>query len=210
MSGGPTPWQTFLKANLNCTVACDFLCKSVWTPFGKKTAFLMVFIHLGSRRVFASPSTYHPDANWVQQQGRNILLWADEEDIDVRFLIRDNDAKFTQAFDALFGTEDIHIVKTPIRVPVANAYAESWIGSFKRECLNHFLCFSLRHLDHIAHAYSGYYNHLRPHQSLGNVPLAQPGLPRPEPPPYSLGPVCRIERRKILGGLLNHYEQKAA
>lgn len=123
---------------------------------------------------------------------------------------RDNDAKFTQAFDALLGTEEFQIVKTPIRVPVANAYAESWIGSFKRECLNHFLCFSLRHLDHIVHAYAGYYNKLRPHQSLSNVPLTQPGLPPPESPRYSLGPVGPVERHKVLGGLLNHYERRAA
>ena len=63
-----TPWQHFLKVHMNTIVACDFLCKTIWTPLGKKTAYLLMFIHLESRKVFVSPATYHPDNEWVCQQ----------------------------------------------------------------------------------------------------------------------------------------------
>ena len=88
-----------------------------------------------------------------------------------------------------------------------NCFAESWIGTLKRECLNHFVCFSLRHLDHISQTYAVYYNERRPHQSLGNVPLGRAGQPPPQAAEGEIGPV---HRQAYLGGLLNHYKRKAA
>ena len=71
--------------------------KSVWTPTGRHLAYILLFIHLGSRKVFVSSSTYHPDAEWIQQQARNVTMWAEDEGLDLRFLIRDRDTKFTEA-----------------------------------------------------------------------------------------------------------------
>ena len=89
-----------------------------------------------------------------------------------------------------------------------NAFAESWIGSFKRECLNHFLCFSLGHLEHITSQYVRFFNKFRPHQSLGNrtLPDALGGSPEDVP----LKRVGRVEYRRFLGGLLRHYYRAAA
>ena len=143
----------------------------------------------------------------MQQQARNVSMWAEEEGIELRFLLHDRDSKFTEAFDQHFTGEDRSVVKTPTRAPTANAYVESWIGSVKRECLNHFFCFSLRYLDYVAQIYVRYYNAVRPHQGVGNVPLATLDPPPPEPVVGEIGPVCRHE---WLGGLLNHYERKAA
>ncbi len=206
--GVTTQWRTFVNMHVNTMVATDFFCKTIWTPLGKRVAYGLMFIHLGSRKVFVSPSTYHPTEDWVKQQARNVGMWLEEEQLPHCFLIHDRDTKFTESFDQIFKAADVQIVKTPFQSPIANCYAESWIGTLKRECLNHFVCVSLKHLDHIAQTYGSYYNRFRPHQSLGNVPLGQAGQPPPEPDVE--GRIGLIRRHKLLGGLLNHYERKAA
>lgn len=206
--GVMTPWRTFVRMHMSTLVACDFFCKSIWTPTGPRVAYALMFIHLGSRRVFVSSSTCHPTGEWMQQQARNVLMWLEDEGLAMTHLIRDRDTKFTGAFDALLRFAGAEIVRAPFQSPIANAFAESWIGSFKRECLNHFWCFGLRHLDHVTQTYVGYYNRHRPHQSLGNVPLKHAGQPPPEPAGSDqVGPVLR---QTFLAGLLNHYERRAA
>ena len=200
-----TPWRKFIAMHMNVMVACDFFCKTVWTPFGKRTGYVLSFIHLGSRKVFLSSSTYHPTAEWVQQQARNVSMWAEDEGIDLRFLIHDRDTKFTVAFDEHFRRDDGGVVKTPCQAPIANCFAESWIGSLKRECLNQFLCFSLGQLDHIVQTYALYHNRYRPHQGLGNRP---PGADEDQPPETT--EPGSIECRHWLGGLLKHYYRQAA
>ncbi len=202
-----TPWRKFIALHMNVMVASDFFCKTVWTPLGRKTAYVLMFIHLGSRKVFLSPATYNPDDAWMQQQARNVRMWAEDEGIDVRFLIHDRDTKFSATFDEHFKRSDGGAVRTPFMTPIANCYAESWIGSFKREVLNHFFCFSLRQLDHIAHTYVAYYNQYRPHQGLGNVPPDAAGAEQ------TLAQDCNpdaIRRHTWLGGLLSHYTREAA
>ena len=162
------------------------------------------FIHLGSRKVFVTPSTFNPTGDWMRQQARNVSLWAHEETIDIRFLIHDRDTKFTNAFDGYFRK----VIKTPYLAPKANSFAESWIGHFKRECLNHFLCFGLGQRDHLAGASADYYNRYRPHQGLGNRPLGSvsdpPGTEGAKPDRQT------IRCHQWLGGLLKHYYRKAA
>ena len=206
-AGVQTPWRKFIAIHMNVMVACDFFCKTVWTPLGKQTAYVLSFIHLGSRKVFTSPSTLNPTDEWMQQQARNVSIWAEEEGIDIRFLIHDHDTKFTAAFDEHFRGHRRGPVLTPYGAPIANCFAESWIGSLKRECLNLMFCFNLRQLDHIVQAYVEYHNKYRPHQALGNRPL---GIT--DGPP---GPVQDIEPKDVrcrhwLGGLLKHYYLRAA
>jgi len=205
--GVQTPWRKFIAVHMNVMVACDFFCKTIWTPLGKHVAYVLVFIHLGSRKVFVSPSTYHPTDAWVRQQARNASVWAEEEGIDIRFLLHDHDSKFTAAFDEHFARDDGGPVLTPYAAPIANCYAESWIGHFKRECLNAFFCFGLRQLDYIAQIYSSYYNEVRPHQGLGNVPLSARDDPSTRADESDPG---TIRRRTWLGGLLSHYYRQAA
>ena len=200
-----TPWRKFLALHMNTIVACDFLSKTIVTPLGRRTAYLLMFIHLESRRVFLSPSTCHPTEIWVVQQARNLSQWLDEQGIEARFLLHDRDCKFTHHFDACFEAAGVSIVKTPVAAPNANAFAESWIARVKSECLDHFMCFGQAHLDHIAQTFVRFYNEHRPHQGKGNRTLQ---LTSPAPPEGSpLGPVQRIE---FLGGLLNHYYRDAA
>ena len=205
--GVQTPWRKFITMHMNVMVACDFFCKTLWTPLGKRTAYVLSFIHLGSRKVFLSPSTCNPTDEWMRQQARNVSMWAEDEGIDVRFLLHDHDVKFTKAYDEHFRRSDGGAVLTPYAAPIANSFVESWIGSLKRECLNHFFCFGLRQLDHIVQAYALYHNKFRPHQSLGNRPL---GVSRDPPPRAADDEPGVIQRQTWLGGLLCHYSREAA
>ncbi len=205
--GHDSSWRTFIAIHMNVMVACDFFCKTIWTPFGRKSAYTLAFIHLASRKVFVSPGTFNPTAEWVQQQARNVSMWAEDEGIDIRYLIHDRDTKFTRAFDAFFQRPDGGAIKTPHMAPVANCYAESWIGSLKRECLNHFLCFGLSHVNYIVQTYAMYYNTYRPHQGLDNRPPSVHESPIPQNPDVDIG---TIQCQHWLGGLLTHYERKAA
>ena len=203
------PWDQFIKLQMNTLVACDFFSKMIWTPLGKHQAFALMFIHVGSRKVWVSPATYHPDEAWVQQQGRNLLMWLEEAGLEATHLLHDRDTKFTRSFDGLMNAAKIKIVKSPVMAPNANAFVESWIATLKRECLNHFLCFSLRHADHIVQAFARYYNEHRPHQGLSNRVLDSA-----DKPDLSLAqaasPVGAIGCRSELGGLLKHYYRCAA
>ncbi len=98
---GPT-WTEFLRAQADGIVACDFFTvETAWL----RTLYLLVFIELGSRRIFLSPSTAHPDSAWVTQQARNLAIEVDDRSTAIRFLIRDRDAKFSRSFDEVIRSE---------------------------------------------------------------------------------------------------------
>jgi transposase InsO family protein len=132
---GPT-WSQFLRAQAHTILAVDFV--HVDTVFLRRLYILVVIEH-GRRRVHLAGITTHPTGTWVTQQARNLLTELGEGAEPFRFLIRDRDSKFTAAFDAVFTGADIRIVRTPIRAPRANAIAERFIGTLRRECLDHFL-----------------------------------------------------------------------
>jgi transposase InsO family protein len=120
------------------------------------------------------------------------------------FLIHDRDSKFTAAFDEVFRSEAIRIIRTPVRAPRANAYIERWIGSIRRECLDRLLILNRRHLEQVLPAYIRHYNAHRPHRSLNQRP-PDPG----EPEPRSLTDLDRIRRRDVIGGLIHEYKAAA-
>ena len=177
---------------------------------GKQSGYVLVFIHLGTRKAWTSPATYHPDEAWVKQQARNFMMWLDDHGLQANYCLHDRDTKFTKGFDSLLASAGIKTVKTPVMAPNANAFVESWVASIKRECLNHFLCFSRSHLDHIVGAYIKFYNEQRPHQGLGNRTLgSKPEIGQPVDDSISAN-IGRIGCQFELGGLLKHYYRKAA
>ena len=190
-------------------MACDFFSKAIWTLFGKRQAFALIFIHVGTRKVWVSPTTYHPDTAWVQQQGRSALMWLEDQGIQATHLIHDRDTKFTKAFDQLMRTAEIKIVKSPVKAPNANAFAEAWIATLKRECLDYFACFSLGHADHITQTFVSHYNKHRPHQGLSNRVIDLAGKPDLSLA-QATNSVGKIGCRAELGGLLKHYYRRAA
>jgi len=83
-----TVWRKFIRLHLGTLMACDFFTKNVITPLGVRVAYCLAFIHVGTRKVFLSPPTYHPHEQWVQQQGRNAMMWMEEQQLEARFLTR--------------------------------------------------------------------------------------------------------------------------
>jgi transposase InsO family protein len=142
--------------------------------------------------------TAHPTGAWVAQQARNLLMDLDDRADQFRFLIRDRDSKFTAAFDAVFTGADIRIIRTPVQAPRANAIVERWIGTLRRECLDHLLITGRRHLAAVLREFVEHYNTHRPHRSLDQHPPV-----RPTPPPS--GATVRLLRRDRLGGLVHEY-----
>jgi transposase InsO family protein len=120
-----------------------------------------------------------------------------------RFLIRDRDSKFTPAFDAVFAAIDVQVVKSPVRAPRANAIAERFVGTVRRELLDHLLIINQRHAAAVLREFERHYNDHRPHRSLGQAAPARP-LPNCAPPE-----IGKIQRRDRVSGLLHEYQHVA-
>ncbi len=180
---------------------CDFLTvDTVWL----QTLYVLFFIELGTRRVYLTRITAHPNSLWVTQQARQ-LAWHLQTDRPgaepLRFLIHDHDGKFSTAFDTVVEAEKMEIIFTPPQTPQANACAERWVRTVRNECIDQLLILDQRPLQRVLVEYIQSCNHSRPHQGLSqNIPLA---------PPHSVsdGP---IGRRDILGGMIHDYHRQAA
>lgn len=197
------PWTTFVRAHMETLVACDFFIKTIFTARGPRTAYVLIFIHLGSRRVFCSAPTYAPDSAWVTQQARSTLIWCADQGIAPGLLIRDADTKFSDSFDTVWASEGARVIQIPHKAPDANAFAESFIGTVKRECLDFFVCFSRSQLDYILRTWVRHYNVERPHRGrdIGNNVLQVDFRPARDGP---------IRRRRQLGGIITSYSRDAA
>ncbi len=195
---GPT-WSEFLRAQAEGILACDFF--TVETIF-LRTLYVLFFIELASRRIRIAGVTRNPDSLWVTQQARNFAM-ADEL-CSVRFLVRDNDSKFTGGFDEVFRSEGARVVRTPVRAPEANAFAERFVRTIRTELLDLVLVLGRRHLLSLLSAYERHYNSHRPHRGID---LAAPDAI--DVPPTRV-PIRRIERCDVLGGLISEYHGAAA
>jgi putative transposase len=197
---GPT-WRQFCRAQAHTMLACDFF--TVDTVLLHRI-YVFFVLEVGTRRVHILGLTRHPTGQWVTQQARNLLLELGEQAETFRFLIRDRDTKFTTSFDAVFDDAGIGILRSPPRAPRANAYAERWIGTVRRECLDRLLIFHERQLRSVLAEYEAHYNSHRPHRSLDQrPPLPSADLIRGQDTSLA------IQRTDILGGLIHEYRQAA-
>jgi putative transposase len=147
---GPT-WSEFLRAQASGTLACDFF--HVDTIMLRRL-YVLFFIDLERRKVFLAGVTEHPIGSWVTQQVRNLTMILEDEDRTVKFLIRDRDTKFVGPFDEVMMSIGARVIKTPVRAPRANAFAERFVGTARRECLDWLLIRNERHLERVLHEYS--------------------------------------------------------
>jgi transposase InsO family protein len=166
---------------------------------------VLFLMEVATRRVHLVGATTSPTGVWVAQQARNLMLELGERASWFRFLIRDRDTKYIRVFDAVFHAEGVQVLLSPPQAPRANAYAERWVRTVRRECLDRILIYNTRHLLAVLGECLTHYNQHRPHQGRGQRPPDRDTLP---PPVIDLG-TRRVRRRKILGGLVNEYSQAA-
>lgn len=191
-------WRMFLRAQADTLLACDFM--HVDTALLKRL-YVFFVIEIKNRRVHVLGITAHPTGEWVTQLARNLLIDLGERAGDFRFLIRDRDAKFTAAFDAVFTGNGTQVIKTPLQCPRSNAFAERWIRTARAECSDRLLIAGERHLQAVLGEYVEHYN-------AGRARGLE--LRAPDDNPNVTPPAAAIRRRRVLGGLLNEYHATPA
>jgi len=193
-------WRQFLRTQASTMLATDFF--HVDCVVTLQRLYCLFVMEVGSRYVHILGITASPDGPWTVQQIRNLLMDLGDRAADVRFLVRDRAGQFTPPFDAVLANAGIQAVKIPPRSPCANAYAERFVLTTRTEVTDRMLIFGQRHLRTILAEYEAHYNGQRPHRSRQLRP------PRPDHPVADLSQE-RINRRPVLGGLINEYERTA-
>lgn len=191
--GDGQDWKTFLA---NHTVwACDFLqVPDVW--FRPLFAFFVVDVN--TKEVLHVGVTREPSQKWTAQQLRQLTPFGEGPE----FIIRDRDSKFGGEFDRVAKGAGIRVLKTAVRAPLMNSTCERFLGSIRRECLDHILILGERHLQSVLNEYVDYFNASRPHQGLDqHIPVARSEESRPNR--------VRVVALPVLNGLHHHYRRAA-
>ena len=179
-------------------LACDFF--TVDTVLLQRL-YVLFFIELDTRRVWVTGVTTNPVGAWVVQQARNLTMVLAGRACSVRFLVRDRDAKFTASFDEVFRSEGSRIIRTLVLAPCVNAFAERFVGTIRRECLDRMLIFTRRQLEAVLAEYVQHYNTHRPHRSLNQASPLSVVLPVT---PTSCPGARHLRRSDRLGGLIEY------
>ena len=199
---GGRSWREFLRAQAKSLIAVDFFTVDT---IGLKRLYVLFFIEVASRRVYFAGCTAHPNEEWVTQQARQVTWVLGERPEPVRFLVRDNDRKFTRSFDEVFQGAGIRIVRTPIQAPQANGVAERFVRTARSECLDWLLILNARHLERVLTVFVDHYNGHRAHRSLNLTPPN--GWSGQED--QVLLRRLTVVRRDRLGGLVHEYQRAA-
>ncbi len=190
-------WRTFLDTHAEQIWACDFLAV---TDLFFRSLYPFFIIELHSRKVIHVGVTRSPTDAWTAQQRRFATAFG----VGPKYLIRDNDGKFGVGFARVATTSRIEILKTPFYAPCANAICERFLGSVRRECLDHMLILQEKQLHRVLNAYMHYFNRARPHQGIKQqIPEQKAGS---VPPHHESGKVISFP---VLGGLHRDYRRSA-
>jgi transposase InsO family protein len=181
-------WSTFLQTHGKDIWACDFV--PVMTLLFK-TLHAFVIVHHESRRVVHVSVTDHPTDEWIAQQVRDATPFEEKP----KFLNCDNDKRYGSLFERMGQASGIEVIHTPYEAPRANAICERFIGSLRRECLDHLLVLGERQLTRVLKEYVAYFNPARPHQGIAQR-IPAPGVP----PPGTLK-TSRVIAGPVLNGL---------
>jgi putative transposase len=195
-------WTQFLRSQ--AAVACDFA--TVDTALLRRY-YLLFFIDVTNREVFFAGITANPTGPWTTQAARNLFLQHPDRFTDARALVRDRGSQFIDAFDEIFRTEGLKILKTPVRTPVANTFAERWIGTLRRELLDRTIIWNQPQLERLVTDYIDHYNTHRPHRALDQRPPLGSADPQPSPGPDPAQP--QVVRTTRCDGLINEYRNAA-
>jgi transposase InsO family protein len=196
---GPT-WGEFLKAQAGGIVACDLFHLETITL---RRLYAFFAVEHATRRVRVLGVSAHPTGAWLAQQARNLMMDLEDADGRVGFLIRDRDDRFTPVFDAVFTAVGAGVITIPVRAPRANAIAERFVGSVRRELLDKILIVNGAHARRVLREYEDHFNTHRPHRWLGQA------APLRALPPELADPAGSVVRSDRLGGILHEYAQVA-
>jgi putative transposase len=196
-----TSWRQFLKSHAAAMVAMDFFTTEVWTWRGLSTIYTLFAIDHKTRAVQFLGTTANPDGAFMAQVARNITGVEDGWIRRKTLLFADNDTKFTAQFRAILAATGLVSIKLPNAAPNTNAFAERFVRSVKKECLDRLILFGVDSLQRVLREYAAHYNSERNHQGIGNALIA--------PRAGDLDGSGRITVRRRLGGLLNFYRRKA-
>ncbi|MEU1751947.1 integrase core domain-containing protein [Micromonospora matsumotoense] len=197
-------WATFLRSQAQGLIAADFF--ETVTLTGARLYVLAVIEH-ATRRVRILGATPHPNAAWVTQTARNLVMDLEDTGCQVKYLIRDRDGKYPALFDTILADAGIEVMLTGVRMPRMNSIMERWIQSRRHELLDRMLIWNQAHLLHALREYEHHHNQHRPHRGIANArPLR--ALPDPMTEQADLARL-RIRRHDRLGGILHEYEHAA-
>lgn len=216
---GAGTWDEFQRIHAATLWQCDFYAKKVLTLKGMRDLYLLIFLHVESRWVYIAPATYHPNEAWVKQQAEGFLQYAEETGLGTAKVMHDRDTKFTASFDDALKAGDVTVQKAAHRSPNTCACVERFIRTLQQECLDYFVVFREKHMNHLVSEMVAHYHEERPHQAKENDPLirgsSEPTKKKPKgrkasAPPPDVVKIGDIKCRPRLGGLLKHYERRAA
>ena len=192
-------WTEFLFSQ--AAVATDFSTVDTATL---RRDYVLFFIQIETRHVFYAGVTANPTGAWSTQAARNLFLRHAEHLNSARALVRDRGSQFVATFDEIFRTEGLKILKTPVRTPVANAFAERWIGSIRRELLDRTIIWNHRQLERLVTGNVEHYNQHRPHRALQQ----RPPTPTSDTPPTPPATATALRTARC-DGLVNEYRNAA-
>ncbi|MCA1679668.1 MAG: integrase core domain-containing protein [Actinobacteria bacterium] len=195
-------WRSFLRQQAGSTLACDFFTVET---LALQRIYVLFFISLATRRLEFIACSANPDGPWVAQQARNLVMQLGEQTQQFRLLIHDRDTKFSRAFDEVFRTEGIEVIRTPVQAPNANAFAERWVRTVRSDCLDRILILGRRHLERVLRVYSTHYNQHRPHRALQLAPPDGANTASADHTPET----PTVRRHDLLGGLIHEYQHAA-
>ena len=200
--GRSMTWSEFLRAHWEAIAAMDFFTVEVLTLTGLVRYHVLFVLEFETRAVHIAGIVHQPDGAWMMQVGRNLTDAVDGFLLGKTHLIMDRDPVFTHQFRRLLRDSGIEAVRLPARSPNLNAYAERFVGSIRRECLNRLVVLGEPHLRTIIKQYVAHYHVERNHQALGNALL------QTELPPANDNRTIHCRAR--LGGVLKYYHREAA
>jgi len=199
-------WTDFLNRHGETLWGCDFFSVKSVTENGIRDLYVLVFLCLQTREVIVTEATLHPDSAWVCEQTRLFAEQTSAREKQPTIILHDRDVKFTKEFTATVEEAGMKTNPLPVGSPNLNGRCERFIETIKLECLNKFIVFGKRHLDHLTSEFAVYYNTVRSHMERDHLPPVRNG----DPEEVASLKLCDVVVKSHVGGLVKSFERKAA